>query len=198
MKLVVGLGNPGVKYETTRHNAGFLAIDYLASEWKATGPTSVHDGEVWQASVGGEKTLLLKPTTFMNESGRAVAPLFKFYKLTPEDLIVIHDDLDLKINALRLKTGGGTGGHNGLKSIDAHLGAAHIGYHRIRMGIGRPAPGNRIETVDYVLQQYRDDELIGLNPLLEKITQAGKRMIQGDVKGAMTEFNREEKKPLEG
>ena len=198
MKIICGLGNPGPKYETTRHNAGFLAVDFLVDHWKAKGPNQVHEGETWQASVGGEKVLLIKPLTFMNNSGRCLAPVFKFYKLTPEDLIVIHDDLDLKSNALRLKTGGGTGGHNGLKSIDEHLGAGSLGYHRIRMGIGRSAPGNRIETVDYVLQQYSDEELIGLGSLLEKIAQAADRMVRGDVKGAMTEFNKEEKKPVLG
>jgi PTH1 family peptidyl-tRNA hydrolase len=190
MKLVVGLGNPGPKYETTRHNAGFLAIDHLVDAWRATGPADVHEGETWQATVGGEKVILLKPLTYMNNSGRTVAPLFKFYKLKPEDLIVIHDDLDIKTNVLRLKTGGGTGGHNGLKSIDAHLGAGQLNYHRVRIGIGRPAPGNPIQVVDWVLQQYTDEELRGLEQLLPKLQQAVERMIKGDVSGAMSEFNR--------
>src|SRR5687768_5190701 len=123
MKLVVALGNPGPKYETTRHNAGWLALDYLIDEWKATGPVSQNEGEVWQASVGGEKVLCVKPQTYMNVSGKCVAPIFKFYKLQPEDLVVLHDEVDLKSMQLRLKTGGGTGGHNGIKSLDAHLGA---------------------------------------------------------------------------
>jgi PTH1 family peptidyl-tRNA hydrolase len=191
MKIIAGLGNPGPKYDTTRHNAGFLALDHLVDHWKATGPNTVGEGETWQATVAGEKVLFVKPLTFMNNSGRCIGPLFKFYKLKPEDLIVLHDELDLKSNALRIKTGGGTGGHNGLKSIDAHLGAGLTDYHRIRMGIGRPAPGSPIEVVDFVLQQYTDSELIGLNGLLDKITPALERMIRGDVKGAMTEFNRE-------
>lgn len=190
MKLIAGLGNPGPKYETTRHNAGFLAIDYLIDEWKASGPSSVGEGETWQANVGGEKVLLVKPLTYMNNSGRCIAPLFKFYKLKPEDLIVIHDDLDLKINVLRLKTGGGTGGHNGLKSIDAELGAGSLGYHRVRVGIGRPAPGNPIAVVDYVLQPYLDSELDGLNQLFPRLAAATKRLVAGDPVGAMNEFNR--------
>jgi PTH1 family peptidyl-tRNA hydrolase len=190
MKLIAGLGNPGPKYETTRHNAGFLAIDYLIDEWKASGPSAVGEGESWQASVGGEKVLLVKPLTYMNNSGRCIAPLFKFYKLKPEDLIVIHDELDIKVNTLRIKTGGGTGGHNGLKSIDAGLGAGSLNYHRVRVGIGRPAPGNPIGVVDYVLQPYLDSELDGLNQLFPRLTQAVERMIRGDVLGAMTEFNR--------
>lgn len=193
MKIIAGLGNPGPKYETTRHNAGFLAIDFLIDEWKATGPIDVQDGETWQATVGGEKVLLVKPLTYMNNSGRCIAPLFKFYKLKPEELIVLHDDLDLKVNALRLKTGGGTGGHNGLKSIDACLGAGLTAYHRIRLGIGRPAPGNPIQVVDFVLQPYTDQELSGLNELLPKVAQAAQKMVRGDVTGAMNEFNREER-----
>src|SRR4051794_16113943 len=138
MKIVVGLGNPGPKYETTRHNVGFLAVDRLIDEWKATGPASKHQGEVYQADVRGEKVLLVKPETFMNLSGRCVAPLMVFFKCKPSDLIVIHDDLDLIPFALRIKTGGGTGGHNGLKSLDESLGAGQNGYHRIRIGIGHP------------------------------------------------------------
>lgn len=190
MKIIAGLGNPEPKYETTRHNAGFLALDYLVEEWKASGPSDVGEGESWQATVGGEKVLLVKPLTYMNNSGQCIAPLVKFYKLKAEDLIVIYDDLDLKANTLRIKTGGGTGGHNGLKSIDAHLGAAMNGYQRVRIGIGRPAPGNPISVVNYVLQPYADDELDGLNQLFPKLAQATQRMVRGDVLGAMTEFNR--------
>ena len=141
MKLVAGLGNPGQKYETTRHNAGFLALDHLIEEWSATGPEDISEGLSWRASLCGEKVLLFKPLTFMNHSGRCVAPLLKFYKLGPGDLIVLHDDLDIKSGCMRLKTGGGTGGHNGLKSIDTHLGAELLNYNRVRIGIGRPASG---------------------------------------------------------
>jgi PTH1 family peptidyl-tRNA hydrolase len=190
VKLIAGLGNPGLKYETTRHNAGFLAVDYLIDEWKASGPSDVGEGESWQASVGGERVLLVKPLTYMNNSGRCIAPLFKFYKLKPEDLIVIHDDLDLKVNTLRLKTGGGTGGHNGLKSIDASLGAGSLSYHRVRVGIGRPTPGNPIAVVDYVLQPYLDSELDGLNQLFPRLVDATTRLVGGDAIGAMNEFNR--------
>jgi PTH1 family peptidyl-tRNA hydrolase len=190
VKLVVGLGNPGPKYETTRHNAGFLAVDYLVDEWKATGPNSVGDGESWQATVAGEKVLIVKPLTYMNLSGKCVAPLFKFYKLKPEDLIVIYDEIDLKPGVLRLKTGGGSAGHNGIKSIDASLGAGLTAYHRVRVGVGRPAPGNPIAVADYVLGQFLDDEVSGLESLFPKIAQATRRLIEGDSLGAMTEFNR--------
>ncbi len=194
MKLVVGLGNPGPKYETTRHNAGFLALDYLIDEWKATGPNAVQNGETWTATVSGEKVLLLKPLTYMNNSGTTVGSLYKFYKLKPEDLIVIHDDLDLKTNAFRIKTGGGTAGHNGLKSIDAHVGAAQTNYHRLRVGIGRPAPGSPVQVVDFVLQPYTDAEIQGLNTLFTKLAHAAELLVRGDSVAAMNQFNREDKK----
>ncbi|MGZ3698848.1 MAG: aminoacyl-tRNA hydrolase, partial [Bdellovibrionota bacterium] len=162
MKIVVGLGNPGPKYETTRHNAGFLAVDRLVERWKATGPQNKYQAEVWKAKVGGEDVLLLKPETFMNLSGKSVAPAFNFFQCAPEDLIVIHDELDLKPMQLRLKTGGGPGGHNGIKSIDASLGAGKTGYHRVRIGIGHPSSAvvnqPRIAPVDWVLMQFSQEE----------------------------------------
>ena len=197
MKLVVGLGNPGPKYETTRHNVGFLAIDRLVERWKATGPTSKNKAEIYQATVGGEQVLLIKPQTFMNLSGQSVAPIFSFYKCAADDVIVLHDDLDLKPISMRLKTGGGAGGHNGLKSMDECLGAANNGYHRVRLGIGHPtALSLRIAPVDYVLQNFTDSELIGLDPLLNQVGQAIELIIGGQMKKAMNEFNRKESEPV--
>lgn len=202
MKMIVGLGNPGPQYETTRHNVGFLAVDRLVDDWKATGPAFNFGGEVYQASVGGEKVVLVKPETFMNSSGECVGPLMKFYKCTPEDLIVIHDDLDLKPIQLRLKTGGGTGGHNGLKSIDQYLGflgPRATEYHRVRVGIGHPsklvhpsAEGKHGRTVvDYVLQNFTDEELGELDPLLDEIKAAIEMVVRGEATRAMNQYNRE-------
>lgn len=194
MKLIIGLGNPGPKYETTRHNVGFLAVDRLIDAWKATGPTEKSHGEVWQAQVGGDKVLLVKPQTFMNASGRCVASLATFYKCEPQDIIVIHDDLDLESMVLRVKTGGGTGGHNGLKSIDECLGSANNGYHRLRIGIGHPNRLSlRIGVADYVLQPLNDDECIELDRLLDKLVKATELLVQGDVRAAMTQYNRTDK-----
>lgn len=191
MKIVAGLGNPGPKYETTRHNAGFLAIDRMVEFWRASGPSSAYEGEVWQCTVGGEKILLVKPQTWMNNSGKCVAPIVKFYKCAPTDVIVIHDEVDLKPMALRIKTGGGTGGHNGLKSLDAHLGAGMTGYHRIRIGVGK---STIMETADHVLGQYTDEELKRLDPLLDDVVRATEKIIAGDVRGAMTQFNQDREK----
>ena len=193
MKIIAGLGNPGSKYETTRHNAGFLAVDRLIDVWKASGPSYSYDGEIYQATVAGEKVLLIKPETFMNLSGKCIAPLLNFYKCELSDLIVIHDDLDLRSLVMRLKTGGGTGGNNGLKSIDAALGAGRNSYHRVRIGIGRPAPESRMEPVDFVLQQFTNDELKRLDLLLDDVERAVSMIIAGDMKGAMNRFNVKEK-----
>jgi PTH1 family peptidyl-tRNA hydrolase len=190
MKIIAGLGNPGPQYETTRHNAGFLAIDHLVEEWRAEGPDRAYEGELFLAHVGSEKVLLVKPQTFMNLSGKCVAPLLRFYKLKPEDLIVIHDEVDLRPPQIRIKTGGGSAGNNGIRSIDASLGSPE--YHRIRIGVGKPSPlaqGPR-NTADHVLQQFSDEELLQLEKTLERVQKAVERMIKGDVEGAMTEYNR--------
>lgn len=197
MKVVAGLGNPGPKYETTRHNAGFLVLDQLVEAWGATGPVNSFNGEVFQATVRGEKVLLVKPRTYMNASGECIGPLTRFHKVAPGDLIVIHDDLDLKPLTLRIKTGGGSGGHNGLKSIDMNLGAAGKDYHRVRIGIGHPrglvdesAEGRHArEVVDYVLQMLTQEELRKLEDLMSDAIRAVELLVTGEARRAMNEFN---------
>ncbi len=196
MKIIAGLGNPGAKYETTRHNVGFLALDRLVDSLKATGPITKNQAEVYQAKVAGEPVLLIKPQTFMNLSGRSVGPLFGFYKCEPQDLIVIHDDLDLAPGSLKLKTGGGSGGHNGLRSIDECLGAGKTGYHRVRIGIGQAflPSGKRMPAETYVLQPFTDGELGELDALLDKVAQASVLLVRGETTQAMNEFNRNSEK----
>ncbi len=189
MKLIVGLGNPGPKYETTRHNAGFLAIDRAIDIWGARGPTGDSSAEIYQTTVGGEKATIVKPQTFMNLSGRAVAPLAKFYKCTPADIIVVYDEIDLPFGTVRIKTGGGSGGHNGIKSLDECLGGGQTGYHRIRIGVGRPAPGSPLSPADYVLQPFLDKELEELDKLFDDVVSAVQMIASGDILGAMNRYN---------
>jgi len=193
MKVIIGLGNPGPQYETTRHNVGFLAIDRLVDRWHATGSSTKYQGEIYPGSFNGDKVLLVKPQTFMNLSGKCVGSIFSFYQCHPEDLIVIHDDLDLSPLTLRLKTGGGTGGHNGLKSIDESIGKQNNKYHRIRIGIGHPSQSEstaRMAPADYVLQSFEDDELKRLDLLLDDVAQAVEDIICGKIQSAMNKFHR--------
>lgn len=191
MKLVVGLGNPGVKYETTRHNIGFLCVDYLVEEWKATGPDTKNQSEVYKCTVGGEQVLLLKPQTFMNLSGRAVAPFYQFYKCKPDDVIVIHDELDIPPLEIKFKTGGGNGGHNGLKSIDECLGAGQLNYHRVRLGIGHPrnTVHPAMDVADYVLGKIPDPEWNQLADLFKKARGGIELIFQGKMLEAMNKFH---------
>ncbi|MCC7443124.1 MAG: aminoacyl-tRNA hydrolase [Bdellovibrionales bacterium] len=193
MKLIVALGNPGPKYETTRHNVGWLALDRMIDSWRAEGPSRKYEGEMWSATVEGEKALLVKPQTFMNLSGKCVAPLAQFHKCAPEDIVVLHDEVDLPFPAVRLKTGGGTGGHNGLKSLDASMGAEKNGYHRIRIGVGKPAllpsGAKGMDTADWVLSRFTDEELGALDPVLDDVASATRMIVRGQMREAMNKYN---------
>lgn len=144
MFLIVGLGNPGAEYAKTRHNVGFMAADVIHDKYGFGAYKSKFDGLISEGSIAGEKVYLLKPQTFMNLSGNSVVKAANFYKILPQNVIVIHDDMDLKINQIKAKLGGGAGGHNGLKSIDA---AITPNYNRIRLGIGHPDNGLPHEAV---------------------------------------------------
>lgn len=190
MKLIIGLGNPGPKYETTRHNVGFLAIDRLQERWSAAGPLKKFNGEIFQARFKNQTVLLAKPLTMMNLSGKCVQQIFQFYQLKPEDLVVLHDDLDLALHTFRIKKGGGTGGHNGLKSLEDSLGKDQNGFYRIRFGISHPKSlGLKISPVDYVLQPFSDLELNKLDELFNQAARAVELILEGNVSQAMTQFN---------
>ena len=190
MKLIVGLGNPGTQYETTRHNIGFMCVDYLISEWGARGPTIKNQAQVFQAEFEGEPVLLIKPQTFMNLSGRSVSPFYSFYKCAPSDVIVIHDELDVLPGEIRFKTGGSAGGHNGLKSIDECLGAGSQNYHRVRLGIGHPRNFNlRMDVADYVLGRIPDSEWDGLPDLFKKADGGIRLILKGKIGEAMNKFH---------
>jgi PTH1 family peptidyl-tRNA hydrolase len=149
IKLVGGLGNPGPQYEKTRHNAGFIFLDHLASAGAAWQSSAQFQGLVAECSVAGNKLLLLKPMTFMNKSGYSVGKMLRYYKFKPEDMLVVHDELELAEGAAKLKRDGGHAGHNGLRDIIAHIDTRD--FYRLRLGIGRPVTGGNI--ADYVLSK---------------------------------------------
>ena len=164
MLLLVGLGNPGPRYAGNRHNVGFMAVDRIHDRhrfapWRLRG-----NAETADATFADDKAQLLKPQTYMNESGQAVGEAMRFYKLTPADVLVIYDDLDLPPGKFRMKTGGGHGGHNGLRSINAHIGES---YRRLRIGIGHP--GHRDRVAPYVLHDFAKADDAWLEPLLDAI-----------------------------
>jgi PTH1 family peptidyl-tRNA hydrolase len=150
VKLVVALGNPGDAYARTRHNVGWLVADHLARHLGARFAAGKFGAELAEARAGDERIWIMKPQTFMNHSGESVGPALKFWKLELEDLVVVHDDMELDPFRVQLKVGGGHGGHNGLKSINAHLGSPD--YARVRVGVGRP-PG-QVDPADYVLGRF--------------------------------------------
>lgn len=154
-RLIVGLGNPGKEYEATRHNAGFFFVDALAEMWKAHfSMQTKFFGQVAKAQVHGQEVWLLKPTTFMNRSGQSVAALAQFYKLPPQALLAVHDELDIQPGEARLKVGGGAGGHNGLKDMIKALGTPE--FMRLRLGIGHP--GQASQVANYVLHPFGKSE----------------------------------------
>lgn len=165
MLLVVGLGNPGAKYAQHRHNVGFMVVDALAARLGAEAFRDKFSGLVAKAEAPSAPLVLLKPQTFMNESGRSVQPAAAFFKVPPERVLVVHDELDLPWKTLRLKVGGGHAGHNGLRSLVAHLGTGEFG--RLRVGIGRPPPGFRGEVADYVLSSFDGAERAELEDVLK-------------------------------
>ena len=164
--LIVGLGNPGNEYVQTRHNVGFMAIDFLAPDnavWKKEKNALTTRGEI-----DGHSIIFAKPQTFMNNSGDAVLPLMTFYKIPIENLIVIHDDMDLKVGAMREKVGGSSAGHNGIKSIDIAVGND---YRRIRIGIGHPRDfDSPVNPSDWVLGKFDDEQLKQIKSVIESIT----------------------------
>lgn len=158
MKLLVGLGNPGPKYDRTRHNAGFLIIDKLAEDHKITWEKRQFDGIVARGKIFNEDTYLLKPQTFMNISGRSVAAMLNFYKITPQDMVVLHDDVDVPSGKVKARTCGSSGGNNGIRSIIDCLGTDT--FHRIKLGVGKPMGLGGTEAVpNWVLGTFSEEEL---------------------------------------
>jgi peptidyl-tRNA hydrolase, PTH1 family len=176
MRLFVGLGNPGARYAGNRHNIGFMAVDRIAADhgfgpWRAK-----FQGQLTEGRLGTEKVALLKPETFMNLSGQSVGEAMRFFKLTPEDITVFHDEIDLAPGRLKVKTGGGHAGHNGLRSIHAHVGEA---YQRVRMGVGHP--GRKEAVAGYVLHDFAKADEEWLHNMLRGISDGAAWLAQGDA-----------------
>ncbi len=183
-KLIVGLGNPGPKYLWTRHNAGFIVLDRFAHINGIPVTRKNFSGLYGEGNWQGNRLLLLKPQTFMNLSGRSVAEALRFHKLTPADLIIIHDDLDIPFGQIKLKDGGGHGGHNGLRSLHQELGTNH--YPRLRVGIGRPVHG---DMADYVLNNFAKDEMNALPRLVDGIVDGLEMFIREGLPKTMSLYN---------
>jgi PTH1 family peptidyl-tRNA hydrolase len=185
MKWFVGLGNPGRDYEDTRHNIGWMALDEAASRWGITTAQSKCKGLVAEGRAGTEKVYLIKPMTYMNLSGECVRAFLDFYKPDPADLIVVYDDMDTELGSIRLRMKGSPGGHNGIRSIIAHLGTDQ--FHRIRLGISRPAPGRDISQ--YVLSTFRKEEQEALETTIKKGADAMEFCMTHHFEKAMAKFN---------
>jgi PTH1 family peptidyl-tRNA hydrolase len=179
--LLVGLGNPGPKYERNRHNIGFMAADEICRRHGFARYRARFQSLVAEGCLDAAKVLIVKPTTFMNESGRAVGEAVRFYKLAPTDVMVIHDELDLASGKIRIKTGGGNAGHNGLRSIEAHIGN---GFHRLRLGIGHP--GDKHAVHGYVLGDFAKSEQRYVATIIDAIGDSAALLGSGDHPGFMS------------
>ncbi|CCG09554.1 aminoacyl-tRNA hydrolase [Pararhodospirillum photometricum] len=183
MKLVVGLGNPGPRYSANRHNIGAMAVDRVARRLGLGPFRSKFQGRIAEGSLEGQRALLLLPETYMNLSGQSVAEAVRFHKIALADVVVLHDDLDLAPGKVKIKQGGGHGGHNGLRNIDAHLGPE---YWRIRLGVGHP--GHKDKVSDYVLSDFAKAEQVWLDPLLDAVADTLALVLQGRASDAMSKI----------
>ncbi len=184
-RLIVGLGNPGAEYEATRHNVGFWLVDQFADKLKAN---LAPQGKFFGRTARAGDLWLLQPTTFMNRSGQSVAALANFYKIAPGEILVVHDDLDLPPGGIRLKQGGGNGGHNGLKDIQARLGTPD--FWRLRLGIGHPRELNLAQQVaDFVLHPPRKEEMPEIEHALARCLLAWPKIAGGDYAGAQRQLH---------
>ncbi len=179
--LIAGLGNPGSQYAKNRHNAGFIVLDELHAHYRFGPWKTKFDGLLSEGSLGGRKTYLLKPQTFMNLSGDSIAPALRFYKLPLEALVVVHDEIDLAAGKLKVKTGGGDAGQNGLRSITAAVGPD---YRRVRLGIGHP--GDKERVTGHVLQNFSTDDIAWLKPLVDAMVGCAPLLAADDDAGYMS------------
>ena len=189
MKLVVGLGNPGEEYARTRHNVGFLAADRLAQLARSRFTAQRFAAELAEARLGPERVWIMKPQTYMNDSGQAVGAALRYWRLELQDLVVLHDDLELEPFRVQLKVGGGHSGHNGVKSVNAHVGGPD--YARVRIGVGRPPP--LVDPMDFVLGKFARAEEAELDACLERASEAARLAVELGAQKAMNQVNRRER-----
>lgn len=189
MKIIAGLGNPGDQYRMTRHNMGFLVLDALAEDAGIAVQKKKFEALLGDGRIGNERVLLVKPQTFMNLSGQSIRQAADFYQKTPEEIIVVHDDLDLPFGTVRIKVGGGDGGHKGIRSLMDHLGGA---FTRVRLGIGKPS--FKDDTEHYVLQTFPKADLETLAEVVRKACEAVREILDSGVRPAMNRFNTRERK----
>jgi PTH1 family peptidyl-tRNA hydrolase len=194
MWLVVGLGNPGRQYAGNRHNAGFMVVDELVRRTGASEPRQRMGADLIEGKLGETKVIFCKPMEFMNDSGFAVSRALSFWKIPPAQTVVVHDDMDLDFGRLKLMEGGGTGGHNGLRSIVAELGTE--GFYRVRFGIGRPPP--LWQGADYVLADFSAEERQTLPNLIKEAADATEGIVKDGLVSAMNAFNRRKKSETGG
>jgi peptidyl-tRNA hydrolase, PTH1 family len=185
MRLVVGLGNPGPEYQDNRHNLGFKVVDELSARARASAPRAKFGAELVEVTIAGERLLLCKPMEYMNVSGQAVARVAGFWKVPASEVIVVHDELDLPFGRLKLGTGGGHGGHNGIRSMLADLGDAS--FARVRVGVGRPTPGH--DAANYLLSNFSRAEAKELPDLIGAAADAVEAIVKSGLPTAMNKFN---------
>ena len=193
MKIIVGLGNPDRRYQGTRHNIGFQALDYIADKYRIPVETKKHKGLIGKGYIEGQKVILVKPMTYMNLSGECLRSVMDFYKTEVEDFIVIYDDVNLDVGQLRIRKKGSAGGHNGIKSIISHLGSQD--FPRIRIGVGeKPAD---YDLADYVLGHFTKAELDIYDEVMPDVAGAIELMVWDEISKAMNEYNKKKTKTEE-
>lgn len=185
MKIIAGLGNPTKQYEGTRHNVGFSVIYRLADKYNIKMNIARHKALIGTGVIAGEKVMLVMPQTYMNLSGEAVGEIMRYYKAEPSDLIITYDDIDLDVGKLRIRAKGSAGGHNGMKSIIAHVGSEE--FDRVRVGIGHKPP--EFDLADYVLSRFGKDELPLIRDAVDKAADAVEVIIRSGVEAAMNKYN---------
>ena len=190
MKMIAGLGNPGAEYARTKHNVGFMLVDALAERLNAPAWKEDFFSSVTEVRIGGEKVFLVKPLTYMNNSGEAIGPMLSYYKMTADDLTVVHDDMDIPAGTVRIRKKGSSGGHNGIKSIIAHVGGED--FARVRIGVGRPPAGWTV--INHVLAPFAAEDVPKIREAISYLLPAVECIVTDGVELAMNRYNPHKKK----